>query len=56
MQKFNNDDEFVYDNEKHQDWINNDNFGVSHMGCLLADYNVENIGFDVFHGTSNVTK
>ena len=34
----------------------NDNFGVSYIGCLLVDYNIENVRFDVFHGASNVTK
>ena len=56
MREVNEDENIVYDEKMHRDWVKNENNGVSHMGCLPANYDIKNIRFDVFHGTSNVTK
>ena len=56
MREFSEDETVIYDEKLHRDWVKNENNGVSHMGCLPAEYYISNIRFDVFHGTSNVTK
>ena len=56
MREFSEDETVIYDEKRRQDWVKNENNGVSHTGCFPAEYDISNIRFNVFHGTSNVTK
>ena len=45
-----------YDSKAHKKWIDEKNLGVSSKGVLPANYLINNLRLDVFHGRGNVVK
>ena len=45
-----------YNMKAHMSWVDEKNFGVSHLSAFPREYNINNIVFDIFHGRGNVVK
>ena len=45
-----------YTSDKHRDWVDQHNLGVSHFGMHPSEMRRDDIRFDIFHLRSSITK